>query len=152
VLNRYAARALIARATAELLVDHDPPALASRIGQRVGFADAARGGRLVGEVDENGPAAREIAVLARGSRYERVRSQARIRRPPERRRSWVRSPESSPSRDAEPSLYTARVTIDVTFGQRGRIKVAAFQRGLTVADMLRAVLACEFPEHDGGAQ
>jgi hypothetical protein len=34
----------------------------------------------------------------------------------------------------------------------GRIKVAAFQRGLTVADMLRALLACEFPEHDGGAQ
>ena len=64
VLTRYAARTLIARATAELLVDHDPPALASRIGQRVGFADAARGGRLVGEVDENGPAAREIAVLA----------------------------------------------------------------------------------------
>jgi hypothetical protein len=74
VLTRYAARTLIARATAELLVDHDPPALASRIGQRVGFADAARGGRLVAEVDENGPAAREIAVLARGSRYERVRS------------------------------------------------------------------------------
>ena len=64
VLNRCAARTLIARATAELLVDHDPPALASRIGQRVGFADAARSGRLVGEVDENGPAAREIAALA----------------------------------------------------------------------------------------
>jgi hypothetical protein len=126
VLNRYAARPLIARATAELLVDHDPPALASRIGQRVGFADAARGGRLVGEVDENGPAAREIAVLARGSRYERVRSQARLRRPPERRRSWVRSSESSPSRDAEPSLYTARVTIDVTFGQRGRSRSPPF--------------------------
>ncbi len=64
VLNRCAARTLIARATAELLVDHDPPALASRIGQRVGFADAARSGRLVGEVDENGPAAREFAALA----------------------------------------------------------------------------------------
>jgi chromosome partitioning protein len=64
VLNRCATRTLIARATAELLVDHDPPALASRIGQRVGFADAARSGRLVGEVDENGPAAREIAALA----------------------------------------------------------------------------------------
>jgi chromosome partitioning protein len=64
VLNRCAARTLIARATAELLVDHDPPALASRIGQQVGFADAARSGRLVGEVDENGPAAREIAALA----------------------------------------------------------------------------------------
>jgi chromosome partitioning protein len=63
VLNRCAARTLIAERP-ELLVDHDPPALASRIGQRVGFADAARSGRLVGEVDENGPAAREIAALA----------------------------------------------------------------------------------------
>jgi hypothetical protein len=65
--------------------------------------------------------------------------------------AWVRSPESPPSRDAEPSLYTARLTIDVTPGQRGRIKVAAFQRGMTVADMLRTLLAREFPEHDGGA-
>jgi hypothetical protein len=65
--------------------------------------------------------------------------------------AWVRSPESLPSRDAEQSLYTARLTIDVTPGQRGRIKVAAFQRGLTVADMLRALLAREFPENDGGA-
>jgi hypothetical protein len=62
--------------------------------------------------------------------------------------AWVRRP---PSRDREPSLYTARLTIDVTPGQRGRIKVAAFQRGMTVADMLRALLAREFPEHDGGA-
>ena len=66
--------------------------------------------------------------------------------------AWVRSPESPPSRDAEPSLYTARLTIDVTPGQRGRIKVAAFQRGMTVAEMLRTLLAREFPEHDGGAQ
>jgi chromosome partitioning protein len=64
VLNRGAARTLIARETAERLIDHDPPALASRIGQRVGFADVARTGGLVGEVDENGPAAREIAALA----------------------------------------------------------------------------------------
>jgi hypothetical protein len=32
----------------------------------------------------------------------------------------------------------------------GRIKVKAFQRGLTVADMLRDLLAREFPENDGG--
>jgi chromosome partitioning protein len=64
VLNRCAVRTLIARKTVELLADHDPPALASRIGQRVGFADAARRGWLVGEVDENRPAAREIAALA----------------------------------------------------------------------------------------
>ena len=35
----------------------------STIGQRVGFADAARSGRLVGEIDDDGPAAREIASL-----------------------------------------------------------------------------------------
>jgi hypothetical protein len=52
--------------------------------------------------------------------------------------AWVRRPESPPSRDAEPSLYTARLTIDVTPGQRSRIKVAAFQRGMTVADMANA--------------
>ena len=65
--------------------------------------------------------------------------------------AWVRRAESPPSRDAEPSLYTARLTINVTPGQRGRIKVAAFQRGMTVAEMLRTMLACEFPDHDGGA-
>ncbi len=63
VLNRCGARTTIARETAELLVDHDPPMLASTIGQRVGFADAARSGRLVGEIDHDGPAAREIAAL-----------------------------------------------------------------------------------------
>jgi hypothetical protein len=52
--------------------------------------------------------------------------------------AWVRRPESPPSREAKPSLYTARLTIDVTPEQRGRIKVAAFQRGLTVADMAHA--------------
>jgi chromosome partitioning protein len=63
ILNRCGARTIIARETAELLVDHDPPVLASTIGQRVGFADAARGGRLVSEIDDDGPAAREIAAL-----------------------------------------------------------------------------------------
>jgi hypothetical protein len=33
---------------------------------------------------------------------------------------------------------------------RGRIKIAAFQRGITVADMLRDLLAREFPDTDGG--
>ena len=35
--------------------------------------------------------------------------------------------------------------------QRGRIKVTAFKRGLTVADMLRDLLAHEFPDSDGDA-
>src|SRR3546814_11258309 len=51
LLNRCAARTVIARETAEALADQDPPMLASRVGQRVAFADAARIGRLASERD-----------------------------------------------------------------------------------------------------
>jgi chromosome partitioning protein len=64
VLNRCAARTVIARETAETLADHDPPLLATTIGQRVAFADTAQTGQLVSELDSNSPAAREIAALA----------------------------------------------------------------------------------------
>ena len=64
VLNRCAARTVIARETAETLADHDPPLLAATIGQRVAFADTAQTGRLVGELDQDSAAAREIAALA----------------------------------------------------------------------------------------
>ena len=63
--------------------------------------------------------------------------------------SWVRAPELSTGRTPN-AEFTARLTIDVTPALRGRIKIAAFQRGLTVADMLRALLDREFPA-DGGA-
>lgn len=63
VLNRCAARTVIARETAETLADHDPPLLTARIGQRVSFAGTAQTGRLVGEIDSNSTAAREIAAL-----------------------------------------------------------------------------------------
>ncbi|MFB4382273.1 ParA family partition ATPase [Agrobacterium sp. LR_9] len=63
VLNRCAARTVIARETAETLADHDPPLLAARIGQRVAFADTAQTGRLVSEIDSDSAAAREIAAL-----------------------------------------------------------------------------------------
>ncbi|HEY1722909.1 MAG TPA: ParA family partition ATPase [Magnetospirillaceae bacterium] len=61
VLNRCVARTVIALETAAGLADHDPPVLTSRIGQRVAFADAARTGRLVSDIDI---AAREITALA----------------------------------------------------------------------------------------
>ncbi len=64
LLNRCAARTVIARETADGLAEHDPPVLASRIGQRVAFADAARSGRLVDELAPDSLAAREIAALA----------------------------------------------------------------------------------------
>ena len=38
---------------------------------------------------------------------------------------------------------------DVAPGLRGRIKVAAFRQGLTVADMLRALFEREFPDGEG---
>jgi hypothetical protein len=63
--------------------------------------------------------------------------------------SWVRAPEPPMGR-ATSADFTARLTIDVTPALRGRIKIAAFQRGITVADMLRALLEHEFPG-DGGA-
>lgn len=64
LLNRCGARTVIARETAAALEAHDPPVLASRIGQRVAFADAARSGRLAGEVDGGQIAEREIGALA----------------------------------------------------------------------------------------
>lgn len=64
VLNRCGARTVIARETAETLAGHDPPLLAATVGQRVAFADTARTGRLVIDIDEDSPAAREIAALA----------------------------------------------------------------------------------------
>ena len=63
VLNRCGARTVIARETAETLADHDPPVLTATIGQRVAFADTARSGRLVSEINEHSPGAREITAL-----------------------------------------------------------------------------------------
>lgn len=64
VLNRCAARTVIARETADALADHDPPALAAHVGQRIAFADTARSGRLAHEVLAGGIAAQEIAAVA----------------------------------------------------------------------------------------
>jgi chromosome partitioning protein len=64
VLNRCAARTVIARETAQTLAEHDPPVLSSTIGQRVAFADTARSGRLVWETHDNGLAAREVTALS----------------------------------------------------------------------------------------
>lgn len=64
VLNRCGARTILARETAETLTDHDPPVLATTIGQRIAFAAAAQTGRLASECEQATSAAREIAALA----------------------------------------------------------------------------------------
>jgi hypothetical protein len=61
--------------------------------------------------------------------------------------SWIKSSGGqSQIAAAEAIAFTARLTIDITPEMRGRIKVVAFQRGVTVAEMLRELLTREFPE------
>jgi hypothetical protein len=61
-------------------------------------------------------------------------------------------PERDPGADAwvrgndRTDGFTARLTIDVTPALRSRIKVTAFQQGLTVAEMLRNLLEREYGE------
>jgi len=67
--------------------------------------------------------------------------------------TWVSTPEPLPRpASGKADIYTARLTVDVTSALRGRIKVAAFMHGLTVADMLRAMLEQAFPDQDGNAR
>lgn len=64
VLNRCAARTVIARETARALGNQDTGALRHTIGQRVLFAEAMQSGRVAAELDPDGPAAAEIAAVA----------------------------------------------------------------------------------------
>ena len=59
--------------------------------------------------------------------------------------AWVRTPDW---RSGSGEVYSARLTIDVTPALRGRIKIIAFERGQTVADMLRALLDREYGARD----
>lgn len=65
--------------------------------------------------------------------------------------AWVKTAKKPDrSAPAKGDQCTARLTIDVTPDLRGRIKIIAFRRGVTVADMLRDLLSREFPNDDGG--
>ena len=156
VLNRCGARTIIARETAELLVDHDPPVLAfddraaHRLRQRrtqrpTGRRDQRRRTR---RARDRLPHRRDREAHAMSGRIAKRAFAAR----PSDADTWVRTREALSSRESEASLFTARLTIDVTPEQRGRIKVTAFQRGQTVADMLRELLAREFPDKDRDPQ
>jgi hypothetical protein len=64
--------------------------------------------------------------------------------------AWVRAPSGAGSTPPRTDGFTARLTIDVTPALRGQIKIAAFARGLTVADMVRQMLEREFGDDRGG--
>ena len=63
--------------------------------------------------------------------------------------SWIKAPDAPTPRATDTAGFTARLTIDITPALRGRLKIVAFQRGVTVADMLRDLLAREFPVDPG---
>jgi hypothetical protein len=65
--------------------------------------------------------------------------------------AWIKTPEPAANGRGAGDVFTARLTIDVTPALRGRIKVAAFQRGVTVAQMLRGLLDQHSPQAGGGA-
>lgn len=65
--------------------------------------------------------------------------------------SWVKAADAPSTRASESAGFIARLTIDVTPALRGRIKIAAFQRGQTVAECLRDLLSQHFPEDTGDA-
>jgi hypothetical protein len=58
--------------------------------------------------------------------------------------AWIRQGAGVDNSKAE--RYSARLTLDVTPALRTRIKLAAFDRGVTMAEMLREVLERQFPE------
>ena len=68
---------------------------------------------------------------------------------PTNQEAWIKAADATAPRAPYDEAFTARMTIDVTPALRGRIKIAAFRRGVTVADMLREMLAREFPPIEG---
>ena len=63
--------------------------------------------------------------------------------------SWIKAPDKLSGAAMDGAAFSARLTIDITPELRGRIKIVAFRRGVTVADMLRDLFAREFPADPG---
>ena len=72
---------------------------------------------------------------------------------PDHADTWVREGNGVLTDSSTPraEIYTARLTIDVTPDLRGRIKVRAFHKGVTVAELLRGLLEREFPDDSGAS-
>jgi len=58
--------------------------------------------------------------------------------------AWIRQGDADALNKGD--LYAARLTLDITPAMRARIKVSAFTQGVTVAELLRALLEREFPD------
>ena len=62
------------------------------------------------------------------------------RRPRDAAERWIGAGKETLPEPSKAEIYTARLTVDITPALRGRIKMVAFDRGITVAEMLRALL------------
>lgn len=63
--------------------------------------------------------------------------------------AWIAGPKDAAAPTSpSPPVNSARLTIDVTPQMRRRLKLAALQRGATVADMLRGLLHREYPDDE----
>ena len=59
----------------------------------------------------------------------------------------IRAPQLERWCRQDDACVARRWSVDAGGQMRGRIKLDAFQRGVTVADMLREILEGAFPEH-----
>ena len=148
VLNRCPARTVIARETAEASPNtirrRSPRASASASSSPTLRAPAARlraRRRQSGRARDRGAGRRNRKARAMTARAAK---RGFASRPGDA--ELDEGAGAAPAPHGAGDLYTARLTIDVTPALRGRIKIAAFQRGVTVADMLRDLLAREFPD------
>lgn len=155
-LNRCVVRWLLAGQIAWALARHDPPALGARPGQRVAFRGrrphrTARPGNGARQADRTRSRCARRRDRADRAMTNRDPKHAFTSRPRDAD-TWIQSGGPSPPKNgAKADHFTARLTIDLTPGLRGRIKVAAFRRGITVAEMLRDLLSREFPLNPRGA-
>ncbi len=75
---------------------------------------------------------------------QRSSKRAFIARPADPER-WIKASAPRSNSNGDAAAFTAPQTIDHTPELRGPLKILAFQRRRTVADMLRDQLAREFP-------
>jgi chromosome partitioning protein len=154
VLNRFDARTAIAREEAEALACRIPAPLTSRISPRTAFASAARTGRLAFEVPRGQAAGREIANLAREIESLARKAMRRTKDLIIPRAEHFDAALPLPKRTAagadhvstQEVVVTAQIALDVALHLRSRIELAAIRRRMTVAQMLRDLLAREFQD------
>jgi hypothetical protein len=91
---------------------------------------------------------RRVAALLRSALLVRDRNGGFATRA-RNAKSWTATPDRSSSGGSAADRPMARLTVDITPALRGRIKIAAFHRGITITDMLRDLLAREFLDTDG---